>query len=183
MDRSLLALSVFLVFLFLLGCTGSKSDSLSVSEQTSSSTSVVPSRIPDSSSAPVTHALPSNSSPAYMMSDFQFPKPPVFDFENKTNSSGSMRVLFFYSPLCEASRATVPLIETLNSKYPGFAYEEYNIASQNGSLAYVSFADSYHLNSSLRMVPQILINGTILTDRFNIADHLEPYIIALENSR
>ncbi len=107
-----------------------------------------------------------------MNSKTVFPEEPVFDF-NKTNENGSMIVYFFHSPGCSACRETYGTIAELEDKYPNILFVNYSLANANGSLAYVQFAEKYNLSASKQLVPQVLVNDTIITDRFNIEEKLE----------
>ncbi|MBU0527551.1 thioredoxin family protein [Candidatus Micrarchaeota archaeon] len=107
-----------------------------------------------------------------MNSDTVFPEEPFFEF-NKTTENGSMIVYFFHSPGCSACRETYQTIADLEEKYPDIVFINYSLASANGSKAYVQFAEKYNLSTSKQLVPQVLVNDTIITDRFNIEDMLE----------
>jgi len=107
-----------------------------------------------------------------MNSETVFPEEPVFDF-NRTNENGSMIVYFFHSPGCSACRETYGTVSELEEKYPDIVFVSYSLANANGSLAYVQFAEKYNLSTSKQLVPQVLVNDTIITDRFNIEEKLE----------
>lgn len=110
-----------------------------------------------------------------MNTDTIFPEEPIFEF-NKTAENGSMIVYFFHSPGCSACRETYQTIADLEEKYPNIVFINYSLASANGSKAYVQFAEKYNLSTSKQLVPQVLVNDTIITDRFNIEDTLEEII-------
>jgi thiol-disulfide isomerase/thioredoxin len=97
---------------------------------------------------------------------------PKFNFTNVTTANGTLIVHYFHSTGCVASRALKPEIDKLEKDYPEVLFFRYNIVTQNGSIAYVTFADQYNLSRDKRYVPQVLVNGTIITDRFNINDSL-----------
>lgn len=110
-----------------------------------------------------------------MTTDTVFPEEPIFDF-NLTDEQGGWIVYFFHSPACSACQDTYPIIEELEDEYPGVTFINYSLATQNGSKAYVQFAKLYNLSTQKQMVPQVLVNGTILTDRFNIDGQLGPLL-------
>ena len=130
---------------------------------------------------------PRNSPPitnttTVLMANTKFPEPPKFNFSNVTTGDGKLIIYYFYSPYCVASRAIRPEIDRLEQKYPELNWMEYDISTQNGTLAYTSFADQYNLSTDKRLVPQVLVNGTIITDRFNINDTLENIITSFKNT-
>ncbi|MEW6035047.1 MAG: thioredoxin family protein [Candidatus Micrarchaeota archaeon] len=102
--------------------------------------------------------------------------PGVPDFEFPLTDDGKLVVHYFYSPYCVASKAIGPEIDRLEATYPGVEFRRYDIATQNGTWAYLDFADTFNLSKEKRLVPQVLVNGTILTDRFNINGSLEGII-------
>jgi hypothetical protein len=59
---------------------------------------------------------------------------------------------------------------------------EYDLANTSGSEAYGDFAAQHNLSDTQMLVPQVLVNGTILTDRFNINKSLEGIIKAYGNN-
>jgi thiol-disulfide isomerase/thioredoxin len=107
-------------------------------------------------------------------------KPTLFDFKNVTTESGGLIVHYFHSSGCVASIALNPEIDKLEKNYPDVLFARYDIFTQNGTQAYLAFADQYNLSRDLRLVPQVLVNGTIITDRFNINDSLEGMIQGFE---
>jgi thiol-disulfide isomerase/thioredoxin len=113
-----------------------------------------------------------------MNTDTEFPKPPVFDFSPVKDADGKLIVYYFYSPNCVASKAIAPEIDRMEAAYSGVDFIRYDITTQNGTLAYVEFAKEYNLSTDQRLVPQVLVNRTIITDRFNINDSLEGIISA-----
>ncbi len=102
--------------------------------------------------------------------------PGVPDFEFPATEEGRLVVHFFYSKYCVASQAILPEIDRLEASYPDVEFRRYDITTQNGTWAYVDFADGFNLSTEKRLVPQVLVNGTILTDRFNINSSLEGII-------
>jgi len=113
-----------------------------------------------------------------MNTDTVFPEMPNFDFSPKTEPDGRPIVYFFYSPYCSACKAIIPEIDALETRHTEVSWKRYDITSVNGSIAYKNFSAQYGLNSSQMMVPQVLVNGTIITDRFNINKSLEGIIIS-----
>ena len=116
-----------------------------------------------------------NDTAEVITSETIYPQEPVFDF-NYTDENGTLRVFFLHSPGCSACRDTYPIIEELEGKFPEVDFINYSLATQNGSKAYVKFAELHNLSTKKQMVPQALVNGTIITDRFNIEERLEPLL-------
>lgn len=109
-----------------------------------------------------------------LTSETVFPELPVFDFSITKN--GSLVVYFFHSPGCSACKASYPLIDELEEKYPDVIFERHDLSNANGTEAYKQFADFKNLSRDKRLVPQVYVNGTVITDRFNIEEKLEPII-------
>lgn len=103
----------------------------------------------------------------------KFQEMPTFDFSNKTTADGRLIVYYFKSSGCIASRELQPEIDRLQAKYPGIEWRTYDILTQNGTWAYLDFAEQRNLSLEKRLVPQVLVNGSIITDRFNINGSLE----------
>ncbi len=127
--------------------------------------------------APVVLDNASNSTPGVMNTSFVPPKMPTYNFSNATTSDGRLIVYYFFSPRCEASVAIRPVITALEGKYPNVAWHEYDITTWNGTDAYIEFANEYNLSVQKRLVPQVLVDGRIITDRFNINSTLEGVIL------
>lgn len=104
--------------------------------------------------------------------------PPHFDFTNTTTPDGRLIVNYFYSKYCSACAALRPEIDRLEVRYADVEWREFDITTQNGTWAYQQFANESNLSQGQRLVPQVLVNGTIITDRFNINGSLEGIIIA-----
>lgn len=117
-----------------------------------------------------------------LTADTVFPEPPVFDFTNKTTTDGRLIVYYFKSTGCIASKELQPEIDRLQAEYPEIEWHTYDIITQNGTLAYNQFAEMHNLSTEKRLVPQALVNGTIITDRFNINETLEGVIAGFEGS-
>lgn len=107
----------------------------------------------------------------------KFPEVPAFNFSKKTADDGRLIVYYFKSSGCIACRELQPEMDKLQSKYPGVDWHTYDILTQNGTWAYQAFAQEYNLSTDKRLVPQVLVNGTIITDRFNINQSLEGLLI------
>jgi thiol-disulfide isomerase/thioredoxin len=116
-----------------------------------------------------------NNTTGVMTSETVFPPEPVFDF-NYTDGNGTLRVFFFHSPGCSACRDSYPIMGELEDEFPGVIFINYSLATENGSKAYVRFAELHNLSTQKQMVPQVLVNGTIITDRFNIEEELGPLL-------
>ncbi len=116
-----------------------------------------------------------NDTTEAITSETVYPQEPFFDF-NYTDENGTLRVFFFHSPGCSACQDSYPIIRELEEKFPDVEFINYSLATQNGSKAYVKFAQLHNLSTQKQMVPQVLVNGTIITDRFNIEEMLEPLL-------
>jgi hypothetical protein len=117
-----------------------------------------------------------------MTTDTVFPELPSYDF-NRTTQDGKLVVYYFYLPHCVASQALRPEMDRLEAGYDGVLWVEYDITTQNGSKAYQDFAGMYNLSVKERLVPQVLVNGTVITDRFNINSTLGSLIGNFSASR
>ena len=111
-----------------------------------------------------------------LTTDTKNPVPPHYDFRNNTTPDGRPIVYFFYSPHCSACQAILPVIGELKTKFATVEWLEYDITTQNGTLAYQEYAKEMNLSPKQEMVPQVLVNGTIITDRFHINDTLGPVL-------
>lgn len=123
---------------------------------------------------------PENNTTEVMNSETVFPPEPVFDF-NYTDENGTLRVFFFHSPGCSACQDSYPIMRDYEKEFPGVIFINYSLATENGSKAYVKFAELHNLSTQKQMVPQVLVNGTIITDRFNIEEELGPLLENLTN--
>lgn len=104
-------------------------------------------------------------------SQTQFPTTPHFDFDK--NSSGSLIVTYFYSPNCTGHLSAKTTIERLRARYDMFDWREYDITTQNGTLAYIQFAKQYNQSKDFRLVPQVLVAREMFSDSQNINQKLE----------
>ncbi len=115
--------------------------------------------------------------PDLFTSETPLPKMPTFNFTNVTSPEGKLMVYYFYSSACGACRAIQPEIIALSVKYNKTTeWQFYDLTIVNGTLGYVAYADWKGLNNSQRMIPQVMVNGTLITDRFNIHEKLEPML-------
>jgi thiol-disulfide isomerase/thioredoxin len=103
-----------------------------------------------------------------MTTDTVFPVPLHYDFTNKTTPDGRTIVYFFYSTHCSACQAILPEIDKLKTRFSSVEWVEYDITTKNGTTAYHDFAEQMNLTPKQEYVPQVFVNGTIITDRFNI---------------
>ena len=101
----------------------------------------------------------------------EFQSMPAFEFER--NKTDSLIVSYFYSPNCSGHIAAAPIIQKLKSNYTQYEWRGYDITTQNGTLAYLQFAERYNLSKDLRLVPQVLINGTVFSNSEEIQRDLE----------
>lgn len=159
-------LAVILMMVLLLGCTAQTSQEPTVKTQSSVA-------LPDTTKISFT------SEP--MVNYSEGPGIPTFDFSNITDPEGRLIVYYFYSPGCVASKAITPVIDLMEQDYPEAVFLRYSLATINGSYAYKEFAAEYNLSPDKQLVPQVLVNGTIITDRFNINESLEPIVAAFSN--
>lgn len=126
--------------------------------------------------APVNLSFSRNASDV-MTNTIRFPDVPQYDFTNTTTLDGRLIVHYFYSSHCGACTALRPEIEKLKTEYGTVEWLEYDLGDSGGNAAYLAFAARYNLSAQQRFVPQVLVNGTIITDRFNINDSLESTIL------
>lgn len=141
-------------------------------------------------SEPESPPLPDTSNLSYtrnvsdvINTDTEFFKRPEFDFSHITNGSGALIVYYFYSPHCSACMALRPEMDRMEANFSDVEWREYDITSQNDTYAYQDFANFTGLNHSQRMVPQALVNGSVITDRFNINRTLGGIIVAFNAGR
>lgn len=113
-----------------------------------------------------------------LASETVLPGPEVFEFSKTIN--GSYVVYFFHSERCSACQESYPIMNELQGKYPGIIFINYSLAKGSGSKAYAEFAELNNLSKDKRLVPQVYVNGTIITDRFNIEEKLGPLLSELE---
>lgn len=147
----------------LLGCTAQ-----TVEEPVPEAEQTYQPELPDTSKLVFTREQLLNYTPG--------PGVPSFNFSNITDYRGRLIVYYFYSSGCIASKAITPVIDQLEIEYPEAVFLRYNISTANGTWAYKAFTDQYNLSKDQRLVPQVLVNGTIITDRFNINESLEGII-------
>ncbi len=167
----MLILTLFLALL--LGCVAQETENKNTSNETSNQliTTEKPRQPPVQQQQPL--LPPTQNTMDVLTTETEFPEIPKFNFSNTTTSDGRLIVYFFFSPYCVASKAIRPEIDKLEDKYPDVDWEEYDIATQNGTYAYLDFAEQYNLSKEKRLVPQVLVNGIIITDRFNINKSLD----------
>lgn len=165
--------AVLFVFVVLLvaGCATDAPSEPAVSLQANNSY--------EKSSEPQANTLTENSAEVnateVITSETIYPPEPIFDF-NYTDENGTLRVFFFHSPGCSACQDTYPILSELEGKFPDVSFINYSLATPDGSKAYVKFAELHNLSTQKQMVPQVLVNGTIITDRFNIEEKLGPLL-------
>jgi thiol-disulfide isomerase/thioredoxin len=132
-------------------------------------------RDPGAISAPSEHSYSRDVSDV-LNTDSKNIENPNFDFSNITDTEGRLIVHFFYLPKCSACLGIKPEIDRLESAYPDTVFKRYDLTTPNGSVAYNTFANQLNLSKSQRYVPQVLVNGTVITDRFNINSTLETIV-------
>lgn len=125
-----------------------------------------------SSNATFDQNVSQNEIPPLLTTQTEFPSLPNYSFVNKTSIDGKLIVSFFYLPGCSACKEVRPDIENFKKVYKNIQWDEYDLTTQNGTMAYLEFAQEYNLSMNERLVPQVLVNGTIITDQFNIRKKL-----------
>ncbi|MEW6723139.1 MAG: thioredoxin family protein [Candidatus Micrarchaeota archaeon] len=176
------AFTVFFAFILLLGCSGQQPLGSDTKNETSGASE--PNETNNFGGSGVDESnemsgLDTNSisfsrdASDVVNTETEFPKIPEFDFSGVRNGEGKLIVNFFYSPYCVASQAIMPEIDRLEGAYPGAEFRRFDISTQNGTWAYLDFAEQFNLSSEKRLVPQVLVDGKIITDRFNINESLE----------
>ncbi|MDD5339690.1 MAG: hypothetical protein PHV13_00390 [Candidatus ainarchaeum sp.] len=125
--------------------------------------------------------VPTMDTTGVMMADYTPPEMPHFDFANVTTPNGTLIVYYFHSSKCSACNALQPEIDRLRAGHTDVLWLDYDIATPNGRHAYEDFAAQRNLNTSERMVPQVLVNGSVITDRFKINATLEGIILGYRN--
>ncbi|MBN1170070.1 hypothetical protein JXA56_03520 [Candidatus Micrarchaeota archaeon] len=107
-----------------------------------------------------------------------FPEPEVFEFNKTINDS--YVVYFFHSPKCSACQESYSIISELKDKYPEIIFINYSLATGSGNRAYIQFAELNNLSRDKRLVPQVYVNGSIITNRYNIGEKLGPLLSELK---
>ena len=125
----------------------------------------------------INNVSPTQNSSGVLMADTKFPEPMHYDFSNITTLDGKLIVYYFHNRYCGACKELQPKMDILEKKYTNVFWLNYDLAETNGSDAYLAFAGQFNLSMQQRLVPQVLVNGTIITDQFNISDRLEPLIL------
>jgi thiol-disulfide isomerase/thioredoxin len=108
-----------------------------------------------------------------MMADYKPPEMQHFDFSDVVDREGRLIVYYFHSSGCSACTALHPEMERLMAAYPQAAWRDYDLAEMNGSMAWRDYTAQLNLSQSEKMVPQVLVNGTVISDRFKINASLE----------
>jgi len=122
--------------------------------------------------------LPKLNTTGVMMADFVPPEKPAFDFVNTTAPDGRLVVSFFYLPRCSACLAIRPEIDKLKAKYPAALWNEYDISNQSGRWAYDAFVAQRNVSLDKQYVPQVLVDGVIITTWMDINATLEGNLTA-----
>lgn len=119
---------------------------------------------------------PTENTTGVMTADYKPPELPPrheVNFSNVTTPNGTLMVYYFHSSGCSACQALQPEIDKLEAKYPNVLWLDYDISTQDGRYAYNDFVAQLNLSPKEELVPQALVNGTVITDRFHINDTLE----------
>jgi len=116
-----------------------------------------------------------NESPEANANETVDPEEMVFDF-NKTTENGTLIVYFFHNPGCSACKGVYPFMDEARDRHPEVIFIGYSTAEPSGKEAYKQFVEHLDLNKSQQYIPQVYVNGTIITDRFKIEERLEPII-------
>ncbi len=114
--------------------------------------------------------------------DYASPKPSYkFDFTARYDENKQPIVYYFYEPGCSACKLVRNKITELETRYNGSTvWKEYDITTVDGAMAYKEFTLQYNLSVKQMYVPQILINGTIITGVDPITKTLETSIVKLK---
>lgn len=173
--KTAIAISVIFIIVAsaMLGCTNQQAEQSAVQNtqpQEQNRTEPEETSLPPPSTANLSFGR--NASDV-LNTDTKFFEKPQFNFSEVITTDGRLIVYYFYSPHCTACIALRPEIDRLESKYADVEWKEFDLTTQNGSWAYQDFAAALNLSQQERFVPQILVNGTIITDKFNINRTLE----------
>ena len=148
--------------------------------QTTNGSGVQPQGSPFSN--PVTPP-PTQNTTGVMMADYTPPPMPQFDFTNKTNADGNLIVYYFYLPHCSACLTIKPDMDKLKTEFPQAVWQEYDISTQTGRWAYDNFSAQMSLNASQIYVPQVLVDGVVITTWPTINDTLKGNISAFYSDK
>ena len=173
---------ILISIVLLCGCASKTPEVQITTGSTVPQNSTAPSHIDEAILLQNITIIPNQTTNDVMMSNTTFPEPPKFNFSNITTPDGRLIIYYFYSPYCEAAKEIRPEITKLETRYRNMLWLEYDITTQNGTLAYMEFATEYNLSTKQRLVPQALVNGTIITDRFNINKSLEEIIVSFKTT-
>ena len=166
-----IAVLLTLALILLLGCTQLESGKAGDNTSGTGSKNITATN----ASAANAVIIPAANTTDVMTADYKPPElPPIqqFDFSNVTTPNGTLIVYYFHSSECSACNALRPEIEKLEAEYTDVLWLEYDITTQNGRYAYDAFAAQLNLSLKEQLVPQVLVNGTVITDRFHINDTL-----------
>jgi len=126
---------------------------------------------------------PAQNTTGVMMADYTPPPMPQFDFSNRTAGDGNLIIYYFYLPHCSACLTIKPDMDRLKLEFPQVIWQEYDISTQIGRWAYDNFSAQTDLNSSELYVPQVLVNGVIITTWPTINDTLKGNISAFYSDK
>lgn len=190
-------LAIALAMLLLFGCTvqelqaGGKNASGETRNQGRGSGAKLPDaggNAPETGGSASSHVntaainLSRNASEVMTADDVPPPQAP-YDFSAITSQGGSLIVYYFYSSGCVASRELAPEIVAIEARHPEAEFRKYDIMTAEGYRAYSDFATQHGLNDTMLYVPQVLVNGEVITNRFNINSTLEGIIKNFTPSR
>ena len=161
--------TLFLTLVLLLGCTSVQEPIAEGTTSTEKATAIEASNETTVENETIEQAMETNET--RIMAN---PEPETFDFNKTINES--YVVYFFYSPGCSACKETYPVMDGLKEEYDDIIFINYSLATGSGTEAYKQFADLNNLSRDMRLVPQVLVNGTIITDRFHIEEELGPLL-------
>lgn len=173
--KTIIALALAMVLLF--GCSGEGSGGTGNNATVAAIKNTTAAYAPEGNGAP--NPAPTQNTTGVMMADYKFPTlppRPQFDFSNVTTPNGTLIVYYFHSTRCSACQAIQPTVDLLKTRYPDVVWFDYDINTQDGRYAYNDFAAWMNLTPKQELVPQALVNGTLITDRFHINDTLEGVI-------
>ncbi len=179
--KSAIAIPVIFIIVasLFVGCAGQQSEAGAGQMQEASLSNSTTEEEPASAPPNTTNLSFGRDVSDVMNTDTELFQRPEFDFSPAMTEDGRPIVYYFYTPYCEACKALRPEIDRLESRYPDVEWLEFDITTQNGTWAYQDFATQLNLSQQERLVPQVLVNGTVITDRFNINRSLEGIIANL----
>jgi len=123
--------------------------------------------------------LPIRKTTDVLTADRNFTERVHYNYSNRTTGDGRQIIYYFYLPHCSACMTIKPDVERLKAAYTGIFWIEQDISTPEGRAAYDDFAVQMNLSRDKLYVPQVLVNGTIITGWPDINSSLEGIIKVL----